>query len=167
MATKAYFSASANSPNNIFTSGTLEVNVDEVNSMTVSNMRPGDSNLIEFDVQNTGTLPIQVKGFLAGEWGDQTLDSNVFEILSIQRATQEGWQLLSSQSLAVGEEFFLSNDLSENNLSLLQPGEQASLRVLLKLSDSTSDSYQNQTFSTSLHVAAKQAVEASSWPTNY
>lgn len=60
-ATGAYFSDSVTSIGNMFTAGTLELNVDDAHTnvvkFNVSNLRPGNQPIGTWKVENVGTIP--------------------------------------------------------------------------------------------------------------
>lgn len=167
VATKAYFTASADSPENIFTSGTLDLSIVQDSVLTVTNWKPGEEYTLEFNVENTGSLPIYLKGFLGGNWSNEALDKNVFKIVSLSQMIDGNWVNLTQNGVQIDEEFFVSADGTENTLLNLNPGEVKGLRVVVKLSENVSDEYQNQSFSTSLHMAGKQVSNGTSWPLTY
>ncbi|MCJ7843679.1 CalY family protein, partial [Lederbergia sp. NSJ-179] len=55
--TYAYFSDSAEA-NNTFAAGTLDLSVNPTQIIKVDNMKPGDSFIRDFELQNNGTLDI-------------------------------------------------------------------------------------------------------------
>jgi len=70
-ATRAYFSDTETSAGNTFTAGTLSINLYNQNTtdalqFSLTNWAPGDETLVNFDVLNAGSLPINIRGFAAG-----------------------------------------------------------------------------------------------------
>ncbi len=47
------------------------------------------------------------------------------------------------------------------------PGLQEDFRLTTRLNEFTGDEYQNEFFTASLHLAAKQVVDGSDWPSSY
>ena len=166
-ATKAYFTSYSQSPDNVFTSGSLVIDILQDEVLNISNWKPGETYTLDFSVSNTGSLPVHLKGYLAGEWSSTQLESSVVEILSIEREVSGSWQTVNTASLGVGEEFFLSPDGLDGSLELLEPNEATHFRFVVGLSPITSDEYQLETFVSSLHVAAKQAEFGAAWPSEY
>ncbi|MEI3606624.1 CalY family protein [Pseudogracilibacillus sp. SE30717A] len=56
--TFAFFSDSVTS-NNTFAAGTLELGIDKPQLINIKNIKPGDSMIRDFELQNNGTLDIQ------------------------------------------------------------------------------------------------------------
>lgn len=159
--------AQGSSLENVFASGTLQVDVVQDTVLSVSNWKPGEKHLIEFNVKNTGTMPVFVKGYLAGKWGSPVLDSNMFEILSVKAMLNNAWVELVQNGFHIGSEFYVSQNGTINNLFQLQPEQILPIIVTVRLSQDAPDEYQNQTFTTSLHIAGKQVDEDTSWPETY
>lgn len=164
---KAYFSAQAESADNIYVSGTLELVVTQDSMLTVNNWRPGDENTLEFTLENTGSLPVSIKGYFDGEWQTPGLDSGLFEIISAEVLVDDVWSQLANETLYVGQEFFVSANGMPDTIFVIQPQQQVEFLVTTRLSVATPDEYQNQEFVTSLHLAGKQVVEGSDWPAEY
>jgi predicted ribosomally synthesized peptide with SipW-like signal peptide len=167
LSTRAYFTSQDVSPENVFTSGSLSVAISQGDVLAIENWHPGMKQDLEFEVTNTGTMPIYMKGYFGGQWGNIELDPLLFEITALERKVADTWIQVVSEGLHVGEEFFLSSDGTENSLLSLEPGEVVTFRARTKLSETTGDEYQNEVFSVSLHVAAKQMVDSASWPSEY
>lgn len=165
--TTAYFTSSSQSDENVFSSGDLQIDVTQNELLTVSNWRPGDTYQLEFKVTNTGTLAQFFKGYLSGSWSDETLGTDVFQIVKVERKLNGDWQDLVAENITIGDEFYFSSDGTNNTLLGMDPGKFQEYRLTVKLSDQTGDEYQNQVFSTSLHVAAKQVDASASWPETY
>lgn len=166
-ATKAFFSAQADSPDNIFISGTLELAIAQDSALSVNSWKPGDENTMEFTLQNTGSLPVFVKGYLDGEWQGEGLDSSLFEITSVEVFVDDVWAQLANETLHTGEEFFVSANGMQDTIFVIQPQQQVDFIVATRLSESTPDEYQNQQFIARLHLAGKQVVQGSDWPAQY
>lgn len=167
MTTKAFFTDVQSSSENIFVSGNLSVAVSQDEVLSVQNWKPADEHMITFAVTNTGTVPTQVKGKLVGAWNQSNLDAGVVEITAFERKVGLDWVPVQAGSIEMGEEFYLSADGTPENLQVLQSEETVELRITTRLSATTPDEYQNQTFAASLHIAGKQATEGSSWPAEY
>lgn len=165
--TKAYFTASANSADNIFVSGDLELTMNQDSVLSVSNWQPGEVHVMEFDLLNSGDFPINIKGYLDGLWTDAQLEPTMVEITLVERLTEYGWVDITPNNFEIGEEFFVSEDGTENSVLDVFPQQQEHLRISVKLSDSVSDEYQNQGFKSSLHMGAKQVLQGASWPSAY
>jgi len=166
-ATKAYFTASADSPDNVFLSGTLDLAIGQDNILTGVDWRPGGTYSMEFNLENTGSMPINVKGYLGGEWGLSELDPNMVEVVLVEKFGEFGWEQLNENNLAISEEFLNSSDGTEGGLSPIFPQEIVPFRIMIKLKETTTDEYQNQTFSANLHIAGRQVNGPADWPAEY
>ncbi len=166
-ATRAYFSTQNNSPENIFLSGNLDIEVTQDSVLNIENWKPKDIHTLEFKISNTGSMPTYVKGYIDGFWSDPNLESEMFDILKIERKVGENWVAITQDGLELKEEFYLSADNTEQSLLQLEPNAFAEFKITTQLHESTPDEYQNQSFSVSLHMAGKQVVNGSGWPAWY
>lgn len=167
MATKAYFTASADSPDNVFLSGTIGLSINQDSVLSVSDWMPGEEHTLEFDLQNTGSVPVFVKGYLNGEWSEAELDPSVFEIVSVDLLYDGTWVPIFQDGLNLGEEFYIGADGTVNTITMLNPQEIVSYRFTTRLNNLVSDEYQNKTLTANLHMAAKQVAQGSDWPSTY
>ncbi|GIK83966.1 MAG: hypothetical protein BroJett025_05880 [Patescibacteria group bacterium] len=165
--TKAFFTDVNSSPENVLTSGTVSVAVNQDSVLSVSDWRPGEQQVLEFAVENTGSMPVEIKGYLHGAWSEPNLDPEIVEIIAIERKEGENWIQVTQNGGVIGQEFYLSADGTENSLLALEPQEVAAFRLTVQLSETAPDEYQNQTFVTSLHIAGRQITGSSSWPATY
>jgi len=71
--TLAWFGASADAPENVFTAGTVEITAEEtqiINSEKMDIVNPGDCFVKCFEIENTGSKAIQLRLVdFFGEWG--------------------------------------------------------------------------------------------------
>ena len=74
---------------------------------------------------------------------------------------------VNNNGLSVGEEFYFSTDGTDAYLLGLGSGTVQEYRLTVHLSEATGDEYQNEIFTTSLHLAAKQIAAGSGWPESY
>ena len=166
-ATKAYFTSFSQSPENVFVSGALEVEIHQDEVLSVSDWQPGETYELNFTIANSGSLPVYVKGFLGGEWLTPELDPSMVEVLSLQREVNGSWVQVTQTGLNIGEEFFLSSDGTENSLESLVPNQEVHYKMNVQLVPEVADEYQLQTFSTSLHIAARQVAQGANWPSEF
>lgn len=164
--TTAYFTSSSQSDKNIFSSGDLKIEITQDDVLSVSNWFPGDEKSLEFSVKNSGTLAEYFKGYLGGSWSSENLDSSVFKITKVEREVNGVW-IVTDQNLNTEQEFYFSSDGTENTLLRFDPDRTQKFKLTVQLDENTTDEYQNETFSASLHLAAKQFVAGSQWPENY
>ena len=71
--TYAWFTASAEVPDNEFTAGTVNISADRevgVGKIITSNWNPGDNNNVNLKVVNDGTKSIYLRAIITGKWYD-------------------------------------------------------------------------------------------------
>ena len=165
--TVAYFTSSSESDENIFTSGNLKIEITQDDVLSIQNWFPGSEHSMEFSMINTGSMPEYAKGYLGGVWSNEDLDPSVFEITKLERKVNDAWIVVDNEGLDVGEEFFLSADGTINTLLELSAGVREDFKLTVRLNETAGDEYQNEIFTTSLHLAAKQTLVGSQWPASY
>lgn len=165
--TQAFFTSSQVSDENVFISGTLEVNITQDTVLSLESWVPGDIHTLSFTLKNSGSLPTFVKGYLEGAWGFGGLDPSMVEIVSVEVFRDNTWVSLVQNELMIGEEFFLTLNGNPDTFIALQPEDEVPVQISIRLREDTPDEYQNQIFTTSLHIAGKQVSESSSWPVVY
>jgi len=165
--TTAYFTSSSESDENIFASGNLKIEVEQDDVLSVQDWFPGSEHTMEFSMLNTGSMPEYVKGYLGGSWDQGELNSSVFRISKMERKINDTWIAINNEGLDINDEFYFSSDGTENTLLELLAGAEENFRLTIILDDETSDEYQNQVFTASLHLASKQIEIGSMWPENY
>ncbi|HRN96068.1 MAG TPA: TasA family protein [Candidatus Levybacteria bacterium] len=173
-ATFAYFTDSVESGNNKFTTGNLTVNILDQNLDTpfqfetlVSNWAPGEPTEVNFDVLNSGTLPVNLRGFALGTWGDNELDSeNAVKVTKVERWNGSSWVMLGlEQPGGITGHFYYSPDGTNNELFELSPSQRAQLRLTVVLDSTADEDFESRTFTSSIHVEAKQTTTGATWPT--
>jgi len=170
-ATFAFFSDTKTSTENTFAAGTLEVNITDQNADTlfeseaiVSNWAPGDQSFVNFDVKNVGTLPVNLRGFATGTWGDSGLDSqNMVKVIQVERWDGSNWVNILSNSSGITGYFYWSPNGTNTALYTVTSGDRAQLRLTVEFDTNAGNDFQNQTFTSSLQVEAKQTNDNTSW----
>jgi predicted ribosomally synthesized peptide with SipW-like signal peptide len=165
-ATFAYFTNQANSSGNVLGAGTLTVSVVDQNQDTAftsetlaSNWAPGDQTIVDFDVKNTGTLPVKLYGNASGTWGVPTLDSqNMVKVTKVERFNGSSWvTILNAPGGITGNFYYTDDGLSTGTVFSVASGERAQLRLTVELSSTAGNDFQGQVFTTSIQVNASQA----------
>ena len=170
-ATFAFFSDTKTSTENTFAAGTLEVSITDQNADTlfeseaiVSNWAPGDQSFVNFDVKNVGSLPVNLRGFATGTWGDSGLDSqDMVKVIQVERWDGSNWVNILSNSSGITGYFYWSPDGTNTALYTVDSGDRAQLRLTVEFDPDAGDDFQNQTFTSSLQVEAKQTNDNTSW----
>ncbi len=164
-ATFAFFSDSATSTGNVFAAGTLSIDITDQNEVTpfeaeaiVSNWAPGDENLVNFDVLNTGTLPINVRGFATGTWGDPGLDGeNRVRVIKVERWNGASWDpILDVPSGITGLFYDTNNGLVGGAPFNVAPGGRAQYQLTVEFDPNSGNNFQSKSFTSSIQVEAKQ-----------
>lgn len=161
-ATFAYFSATDTSTGNTLSTGTLTVNITDQNADTDfqseslgSNWQPGEEKLVNFDVKNTGSLPVNLRGFATGTWGNSSLDSqNKVYVTKVERWNGASWETLASG--VITGYFYYSPNGTNAALFTVNGGDRAQLQLTVKLDETAGNDFQGQTFTATLQAEAKQ-----------
>jgi predicted ribosomally synthesized peptide with SipW-like signal peptide len=164
-ATVAYFSDSDESGNNTFATGTLAINVDQTtNSYTTAftNMAPSDVETVRFDVVNTGSLPVNIRGYAVGSWNTSGLDDTIMKVTKVEYYNG-GWQTLAGDGTyaLTGEYYYSDSGTASGTMMELAAGATENFRLTVEFDSSADNSYQGKTYTSQVHVDAKQI--AASW----
>src|SRR3989339_1504122 len=132
-ATTAYFSDTETSTGNTFTAGTLTLDVLNQNETTplnvaVTNWAPGDEALVNFDVLNSGSLPMNIRGFAAGSWNFTPEYPDKVKVTKVER-WNDGWVTLASDSNGITGWFYYSPNGQDANLYTIDAGQKAQLQL--------------------------------------
>lgn len=167
-ATFAFFSATDTSTGNTLATGTLDLNITDQNSdddfqdqVLGANWQPGEERLVNFDVKNTGTLPMNIRGFATGSWNFTPSAGDKVSVTKV-----EAWNGSSWSSLGTGPftgYFYYSPSATDTALYVVNGGDRAQLQVTVKLDETAGDEFQGKTFTTTLQAEAKQ-TNSSVWP---
>jgi len=172
-ATFAFFTDNATSEGNTFSTGTLDVSITDQNSDTafegesiVSNWAPGEEALVNFDVKNVGTLPVQLRGFATGTWGNSGLDSqDMVRVTRVERWNGAAWETLLTDSDGIDGLFYYTNDGTQNGTFFdVAPGGKAQFRLPVELDEDAGNDFQDSTLTSTLTVQARQVTSGALWP---
>lgn len=164
--TLAYFTDTATSSNNTFTSGTLAIDIDQDDqtggiSPVISDWAPGDSVEVLFDVNNTGSLPVNLRGFALGTWvsgvtGDITPDPALVKVTKIEYWDGDSWEVIKNNNNGLTGEFYYSPNGNNTALFEIAAGDHEDFRLTVVLDGATSNNYQGASYEASITVDAKQ-----------
>lgn len=168
-ATGAFFTDTKNSTNNTFTAGTLSVNVLDQNQDSAfasenlkSNWQPGEEVLVNFDVKNTGTVPVFVRGFAAGTWNLPALTAqDKVKVTKVERWNGSAWETLMVNPVGL---FYYSPDGTDSSLFSVNAGDRAQLQLTVKLDETAGNDFQAGVFTSTIHVDARQTTSGATWP---
>lgn len=158
----AYFSYRSNTPLGTFTTGYAEIDVSASDG-EIANMLPGGTTEVEVVVTNTGTVPVHLRTIFSGSWDQAGLDAQMFDVVSLQRDTGSGWQLVPTP-VDLDTFVYFSPQGDAGNLEVVQPAEVVRYLATLQLKSEVGNEYMNSVFTSLVTVEAKQAEEQSSWP---
>ncbi len=171
-ATFAFFSATSTSTGNTFSTGTLNVSITDQNADTAfqneslgTNWQPGEERPVKFDVKNTGSLPVNIRGFATGTWGNPSLDSqNKVKVTKVERWNGSSWETLMSNPSGITGYFYYSPTGTNTSLFAVSGGSRAQLQLTVKLDETAGNDFAGKTFTASLQAEAKQVNDSVSWP---
>jgi predicted ribosomally synthesized peptide with SipW-like signal peptide len=171
--TYSYFSATDTVSANTISAGTLEVAIENQNStgaldFDVTGLAPGGTALVNFDVQNGGSInqAVHLRGFAQGAWQSvDTPDNSLIQVVKVEYWDGSVWATLAGNGIdpLTGLFYYSSDGTSTGTLIEIPAGGQAQLQLTVKLDEAAGDKYQGEVYDASLTVQTKQAV-APSWP---
>lgn len=164
--TVAYFTNSANSMESVFTAGSLTVEINQDSVIQVSDVLPGAIHPLEFSVKNTGSLPVQLKGYLEGRWQDSSLSNQVLSVENLEIDDGNDKYLIDNLGDSIADEFMIYKE-NKSDLRVLAPNETIKLVANIKFSELMDNRYQGAKLDVILHLAAKQNSAGSEWPAEY
>lgn len=172
--TYSYFSDIDTASGSI-SAGTLTVDLLNQNqesdlTFALSNMFPGDTQLVNFDVKNTSSGPVGVhlRGAASGSWsGVVSPDNDLVKVTKVERwdSGSSSWdEIMSNPSGITGIFYDSDNGLDDPAGVLFVTGqnERAQFRLTVKLDESTGDDYQGKTYNATITVQGKQV--GGTWP---
>lgn len=158
--TMAYFTATADSANNTFATGTMAVSVDQSNGIQntaiTNNWQPGKDEVVRFDVVNTGSLPVNLKANVTGAWNDPNLLPTMVKATKVEYFNGTNWVTIVANDSGITGDVFYSPHGDNNALFTVNGGQRVPFRVTVVLDTTADNSYANHTFTAQLHVQAKQ-----------
>lgn len=170
--TLAYFTATDTSTGNTLGAGTLNVNVLEQNgdnelALALANLAPGETRTVNFDVKNTGTLDVFLRGYITGTWGtgNEALDAeNMIHVTQVERWNGSGWEVLHPGPEVTGL-FYYSPDGTDASHFTVAPDTRAQFQLTVMLDEEADNDYQGKTFTADIVAQARQTTTGATWPT--
>ncbi|MBP9751750.1 MAG: SipW-dependent-type signal peptide-containing protein [Candidatus Moranbacteria bacterium] len=170
--TYAYFSANKTAGGNTITTGTLSIDIQGQNtdavmtSFTVTGLMPGETTLVNFDVKNTSTTGVQIRGAAFGSWVTPGLDATKIKVTKVERWDGSVWATLASVDPITG--IFYDSPLGDDVGNYTIPaGGKSQFQVTVKLDTTAGDAYKSQVYNASLAVQARQlGAGPGEWPTS-
>jgi hypothetical protein len=154
---EAYFNYAGQAANKVFMTGKLELEIASSATVDLTNWRPGETKSLEYSLFNSGTLPVDVKAFLAAGWSTAELDEAMVNLVGIERLTASGWESITAGP-GLEDEFVLGE---------VAPDQTVEIRLNIQLDESATNEYQDQQLIADLHVAGKQVDAGATWPLTY
>jgi hypothetical protein len=127
-------------------------------SPVISNWAPGEETTVRFDVQNTGTLPVNLASYAVGSWGVSGLNDNLVKVTKVEVWNGSGWQTVTANPAGISGIVYYSPDGTNSSLWEVAGGARAYVKLTVLFDSSADDSYQAQTFTAQIHVGAKQVA---------
>jgi hypothetical protein len=116
---------------------------------------------VNFDVKNTGSLPMNIRGFATGSWNFTPSAGDKVSVTKV-----EAWNGSSWVNLGTGPftgYFYYSPSGTDTALYVVNGGDRVQLQLTVKLDETAGDEFQGKTFTTSLQAEGKQTNTAV-WP---
>ena len=159
-ATGAYFSDVKTSADNTFTAGTLTISIDqtmETINPVISNWAPGDTELVRFNVDNTGSLPVNLRGFANGTWNNSTLVDTLVKVTKVEYYNAAGnWVTIIANTAGLMGKYYYSSNGTNSGLYELAGGATEQFRLSVYFDSAADNAYQGKTYTASLTMEAKQ-----------
>lgn len=161
----AYFTHTQRTPLGQFQTGSTEIMVTS-NTVDAQNIIPGGTQMFSYTVQNTGTVPVQVRSQLESMWSDPSLDTHLVNgvELVVNRGNGAGFVPIYSQTFGVNEEFYFSDSGREDALWELAPGESWTVQVTVQLHETAGPEYMLATYSVEAIVGVREIGIQIPWP---
>jgi predicted ribosomally synthesized peptide with SipW-like signal peptide len=173
--TYAYFSATETASGNTIATGSLSIDIFNQNTETaldfdIVGMMPGETALVNFDVKNTSTTDVQLRGAAFGAWATPNAilptvaDNTLVQVVKVERwdSSIPGWDVLVAADPITGYFYDSENGVDASHFTV-PAGEKAQFQVTVKLDELTGDDYQNEVYDASIVVQARQ-FGAPNWP---
>ncbi|PIQ91923.1 MAG: hypothetical protein COV70_01695 [Parcubacteria group bacterium CG11_big_fil_rev_8_21_14_0_20_39_22] len=169
--TGAFFTDSETTGDNRFQAGTLSIDIDQSSQgslpIIVDNWAPGETATVRFDVENTGTLPLNLRTSYNGSWNFAG-DPGYFKVTKIERFNESNstWATLaqSTNGIGTGSQVYVSPTGAEASLYSVSPGEIVRLRQVVLFDSQAGNEFQGRTYTANITVDAKQVNEGATWP---
>lgn len=168
-ATFAFFSATDTSTGNTLTTGNLTLNIQDQNldsdfqdETLGTNWQPGEERLVNFDVKNTGSLPMNIRGFATGSWNFSPSAGDKVTVTKVEAWNGSSWSTLATGP--VTGYFYYSPTGTNTGLYIVNGGDKAQIQITVKLDESAGDEFQGKTFTAALQAEGKQTNDTTTWP---
>lgn len=171
-ATYAWFDSQDTSGDNTFVAGTLTIDVQQNAEWTtpVTNWQPGEETTVRFDVKNTGSLPVYMKGYAMGSWSGTGLNADMVKVTKVEYYDAGVWhQIIANPSGLTGEYFYNTNGVEADTMWALAAGATEQFRLTVLFSSDAGNSYQGATYTAQVHMTGKQTntVSGEGWTGSY
>lgn len=168
--TYSYFSTTDMATGTLAT-GWLSIKLLNQNDTTdfafpVTNMLPGETALVNFDVKNDSSTGIQLRGAAFGEWASvASPDNTLMRVVKVERY-DGGWVTVAGDGVTpITGMFYNSLNGTDASNYVIPAGGKDQFQLTVKLDPSTGDKYQGKTYNAMVKVQARQDG-ATTWPAN-
>ncbi len=170
--TYSFFSTTDTASGNTITAGTLSIDILNQNDVTpldfdITGILPGETRLVNFDVKNTSTTDIHLRGAAFGAWDNSgstitSPDNSLIEVAKVEHWNGASWAQISTTDPVTGI-FYYSLDGTDTNLIPVPAGDKAQFQLTVRLKTTAGDDYQGEVYNASIVAQGRQAT-ATSWP---
>ncbi len=159
----AYFSSVGQTDFNTIQTGRLDMLVGQTDALQEEHWLPGESQIIEWSVLNTGNIDSYLKGKLDVTWDVEGLETEKIIIDSVEYMDAGVWYPLTSGTISPGDEFLYSADGTEGGLISFPQAKEVLFRMTVTLDPTVENEYQNAGFSGQVKMAGRQQTEGAVW----
>ncbi|MFZ1735982.1 MAG: TasA family protein [Candidatus Moraniibacteriota bacterium] len=168
--TYSYFSTTDSAPGTLAT-GELSINLLNQNAVTdfsfkVTDLLPGGTALVNFDLKNDSTTGIQLRGAAFGEWASVASPNNALVgVVRVERWDGSSWVTIAGDGTTPLTGIFYDSPTGTDTVDnfVIPAGGKDQFQLTVKLDSSTGDKYQGETYNASVKVQARQ-YGATAWP---
>ena len=159
----AYFTFIKRTPLGGFQTGSTDVMVSAVATDGL-NILPGETQQFMYEIQNVGSVPVNVKSKLETLWSDPILDPFVVQGSSLSVNRGSGFQTVYDMPFSLESEFFFSDFGMDDALWELAPGETWTVQIEATLDENVGTEYMMSSFDVEAVIAVRETGDQVVWP---
>jgi len=159
----AYFTYTQRTPLGQFQTGSTEI-VITPGSVDTQDLLPGQTQMFSYSIENTGTVPVNVRSQLESFWSDPLLDTQMVQGVELTVNHGAGYQTVYSNPFVVNAEFYFSDSGDEDALWELAPGDTWDIQVTVQLSEDAGTEYMRASYTVEAIVGVRETGDQVPWP---
>lgn len=159
----AYFSHTKRVPLGQFETGSTEIVVTG-GTIDAENILPGGTHMFTYSIENTGSVPVQVRSKLEPSWSNPQLSTQMVHGVELVVNRGSGYQTIYSHPFGVDTDFYFSNSGTDDALWQLAPGQIWNVQVTVKLHDQAGPEYMNANYFADVIVGVREVGIQVPWP---